>query len=294
MIIDYIRAALDRGWWVFPLRPGTKIPATPNGLKDATNDRNRIESYWAQNPDANYGIACGASGLTVIDCDSHGELPGEWAAVPGIETGADVLAYLAEIGLGHDYPRKGLLMSTFWVSTPNRGHHFYFRGEGYRNSTSKLGPMVDVRGEGGYVVGPGSVIGGKRYEVVMTHEVAPIPGWLHMALTATQAPRDPGAVPKPIGPYPAPGFFQPSAGGHDYDWRAWEGERMSAMANAPHGSRHHTFAAEIMKLALAEKDGHVNLDTLRPAIEAIGHTKGRTPREIDDMIRSAREKATHG
>lgn len=285
MILNYIRAALDRGWVIFPLKPGSKIPATPNGLKAATADRARIEKYWCENPAANYGIACGGSGLVVIDCDTHGTIPDEWAAIPGITDGHDVLAYLAEVGLGDRAPIQCGLWNTFSVATPTGGRHIYYSGEGYKSSVGKLGPLLDVRADGGYVVGPGSVIGTRSYAPIYTCHVAPVPEWLHTALTATQTPqnRPPG------GSIRQPGFSR-----SDVDWRAWEGERLAAMGDAPDGSRHHTFTQEIMKLALAEKDGCTDLDRLRPAIEAIGARKARTPREISDMIESARRKAHDG
>src|SRR5262249_6665624 len=42
---------------------------------------------------------------------------------------------------------------------------------------------IDVRGIGGYVVGPGSSIGGRLYEVTKDAPIAPAPDWL-LRLTA--------------------------------------------------------------------------------------------------------------
>ena len=65
-----------RGWHVFPLKPRGKYPVIPRtaggtGYKDATVDAAQIAAWWAQYPNANVGIACGASDLYVVDCD-HG------------------------------------------------------------------------------------------------------------------------------------------------------------------------------------------------------------------------------
>ena len=57
---------------------------------------------------------------------------------------------------------------TPWVvKTPGGGGHFAYSSVG-KHVPTKRGIMdkVDVRGDGGYVVGPGSAIGDKRYELV--------------------------------------------------------------------------------------------------------------------------------
>ena len=59
------------GFAVFPLWPRDKRPATENGFKAATTDRQRISDWWDKYPDCNIGIATGAmsGGLVVIDLD---------------------------------------------------------------------------------------------------------------------------------------------------------------------------------------------------------------------------------
>ena len=50
-------------------RPG-KHPRTPNGVKDATTDRNKIKTWWRMWPDANIGVATGSiSNVFVLDVD---------------------------------------------------------------------------------------------------------------------------------------------------------------------------------------------------------------------------------
>ena len=40
---------------------------------DASDKKKKIREWWAESPDANMGIACGASGLLVVDIDPrHG------------------------------------------------------------------------------------------------------------------------------------------------------------------------------------------------------------------------------
>src|SRR5579875_2962345 len=65
-----------RGWHVFPCRPRAKDPdgrLAPRGHLQATTDEATIRRWWAASPHANIGIACGPSGLIVLDIDPrHG------------------------------------------------------------------------------------------------------------------------------------------------------------------------------------------------------------------------------
>ena len=72
--MTFLEIALDclkRGWHVFPCWPGDKRPLVRGGFLSATNLENEVRAWWTKWPDANVGIATGASGLTVLDCD-HG------------------------------------------------------------------------------------------------------------------------------------------------------------------------------------------------------------------------------
>jgi hypothetical protein len=86
-----LRSALQaaaRGWHVFPLAPGAKVPALPGDWRDlATTDPDRIRSWWTNRP-YNIGVSCGPSRLVVIDLD----LPR--AGEPEQPTGTESLARL--------------------------------------------------------------------------------------------------------------------------------------------------------------------------------------------------------
>ena len=130
-LLEAAIAWAGRGFRVFPLSPGTKIP--PKGLAwkaEATTDPARLTAWWAENPSYNIGVATGG-GLIVIDVDPK----------PGVE-GA-----LLALDLPDD---------TLTVRTPSGGRHLYLRGDDVANSSRKLGIGIDVRGVGGYVVAPGS------------------------------------------------------------------------------------------------------------------------------------------
>ncbi|MDQ2796020.1 MAG: bifunctional DNA primase/polymerase, partial [Actinomycetota bacterium] len=171
----------DRGWAVYNLPAGSKQPhAGSNGFKDATRSRSQVEEIWTRHPGDNIGIATGpASGIVVLDVDVDPE------------EGLDGRIALRALEAVH-----GPLPETFTVRTRRGGLHLYFQlepGPGFavRNSTSDDG--LDVRGTGGYVVGPGSVVGGRPYTVVRDIPVALAPDWLlaRMLASSSQGRWDP-------------------------------------------------------------------------------------------------------
>lgn len=175
---DAAIAAARRGWYVFPTRPGGKEPR--EGLSwptAATSDPARVAiAHWR--PGENYGIAAKPSGLVILDLDLPKPgyvLPPGWRE-PGIVDGKDVLARLAGRAT-QEWP------CTFTVETPSGGWHLYYLAPAGRAIGNRpAGPLIDVRGggstHGGYVVGPGSVIGGRAYRIVDGQEPVPLPGWL--------------------------------------------------------------------------------------------------------------------
>jgi hypothetical protein len=170
--------AAQRGWAVFPCRPGDKRPAIADWEGRACSNPDRVGRYWPSDHH-NIGIACGPSQLVVVDLDTHGHLPEDWRNLPGVRDGRDVLAQLAEWA-GKPWP------STYMVATANGGWHLYFtapEGSGIRNSASLLGPQVDVRAAGGYVIAAGSEVDGKPYEVLDAGDAEPLPGWICQLLT---------------------------------------------------------------------------------------------------------------
>jgi hypothetical protein len=177
--LDAAVAAARRGWAVFPCRPGDKRPAVPEWQRKACTDPDRVARYWP-GPTHNIGIATGPSHLVVLDLDTHGHLPDDWRQLAGIHDGKDVLAQLCAWAR-QPWP------STHTVATPSGGWHLYFaapEGSTIRNSASQLGPLVDVRAIGGYVLGAGSVVDGKQYEVLDAEEdPGPLPTWIARLLS---------------------------------------------------------------------------------------------------------------
>jgi hypothetical protein len=196
-LLAHAIAAAQRGWHVFPLNPDAKTPLTwrdPSGeqrgwqwTRHASDDHNTVARFWAQHPGCNVGIACGPSGLVVVDLDTPKpgqQRPREWE-MAGVVDGVDVFATLCHQA-GQPFP-----FDTFTVQTGRGGLHLYFAApDGVRlgNSGGALGWLIDTRGAGGYVVGPGSVVDGNSYAVLNDAAPTPLPSWLAERLTAPHEP----------------------------------------------------------------------------------------------------------
>ncbi|RSO05291.1 DNA primase [Streptomyces sp. WAC 05379] len=186
-----LRAALeavDRGWHVFPLRPGGKPPAL-HGEKSctrtgecagghlkweqrATTDPDRIQAAWSRAP-FNVGIATGPSGLIVVDLDTP-----EHKGSSDAPDGAATFGALCE-RTGHAVP------DTYRVRTTSGGTHLYFTaptGVRIGSTAGTVAASVDTRGWGGYVVAAGSILPAGQYEALSTPEAAVLPPWLQSVL----------------------------------------------------------------------------------------------------------------
>ncbi len=136
--VDIALFYAEKGWQVFPLPAKTKIPRV-KWADVCTTERNMVAGWWDTDPDANIGIVTGSrSGIVVIDIDpGHG----------GYES-------LAELINQH-----GKLPDTPVARTGGGGEHLFFKHPNIevRNSAGRIGPGIDVRGDGGYVVGAPSI-----------------------------------------------------------------------------------------------------------------------------------------
>jgi hypothetical protein len=180
-------AAALRGWHVFPCAVGGKRPALRGNWQDlATTSADQIRDWWNRAP-YNIGIACGPSALIVIDLDLPRDADDEEAADGTLFplSGADILSGLARQH-GERYPG-----GTYIVDTPSGGCHLYFSATGEeraRNSAGAVGPHIDVRADGGYVVGAGSRVGGRAYAARGQRTAAPLPSWLAQLVRDSYVP----------------------------------------------------------------------------------------------------------
>lgn len=209
-LVEAARSYAERGWAVFPLHsiknkrctcgrandaeehsPG-KHPRTKNGLLDATTDVDQIQAWWIEWPDANVGIRTGlASHIAVGDVDPRNG--------------------------GYDNPDLTKLPTeTLCVQTGGGGIHLYYAlTQSVR--THDLGPGLELKADGGYVVAPPSNhVDGRYTWVDQAVPLAPMPTW---AVN--------GATPQTTGPI----IVEP-------DQKTWVAQKLTEPC--PKGTRHRT------------------------------------------------------
>lgn len=148
-----------KGLHVFPCLRGGKEPLTKHGFKDASIDPEQIALWCKQYPEANIGIATGASGLVVLDVDVKDGAPGDASF-------ADLLKEIP--GLNQT------LMARTWSG----GRHYYYSARQscvVASSQGSLAAGLDVRGNTGYVLAPPSIVGDVAYRWEQRDERIEVP-----------------------------------------------------------------------------------------------------------------------
>lgn len=167
------------GFSVFPCQSGGEKAKSPMPFirwRDAsTTDEQQILAWWQKWPGAAIGLDLAKSGLIVIDADRHGE--------------DDGVAAMGDLMAAHGYEPDGVPLA----ATPNEGTHFFYRqpeGKQLGNGRGALPAGVDVRGHGGYVIAPGTVMqDGRLYEVFGDVAEAPVlPDWLIAIIETRKEP----------------------------------------------------------------------------------------------------------
>ncbi|MBE1467434.1 bifunctional DNA primase/polymerase [Kibdelosporangium phytohabitans] len=288
--------AAERGWFVFPLQPGRKVPALHGEEKCprtdrcvdghlgweqlATRDTSLIQQAWARRA-WNIAIATGPSGLVVIDLDQAKDgqqAPSRWT---GCYSGEDVLRRLA-VEAGQESP-----FDTHTVRTASGGTHLYFQAldrQPIRNSAGRrgrgIGWLVDVRAGGGYVVGAGSRVRGTTYEVVNDQPPRPLPEWL---ATRMRRSTSTGLTVPVTGSHVvlAGGLAHPSS----YGDAALLGE-LDRVLSAQVGERNDTLNVAAFALGQLAADGLVYTDTASAALLRAGLHIGLSYQECVRTIRS--------
>jgi putative DNA primase/helicase len=162
-----LEAALDyrdRGWSIIPVGADKRPRLAWKQYQNTRAEIEQLREWFEHAPDTNIAIVTGAlSGILVLDVD--------------LKSGG--LTSLERLEAQH-----GRLPETLAVRTGGGGRHFYFKhpGEKIRQSAGKLGPGLDIRGDGGYAVAPPSQHeNGRMYEWERTAHAAtlqPLPDWL--------------------------------------------------------------------------------------------------------------------
>lgn len=134
-----------------------KQPLIKNGVHGASQDAETIDAWLSRWPGCNVGLACGD--VVVVDLDG---VEGE-RSLSALEQDVEPLPLTLEVRTGN-------------------GRHLYFTAsQEIGNSVGKLGPGIDVRGHGGYVIAPPSVHPDTREQyrfVDADVPIAELPAWL--------------------------------------------------------------------------------------------------------------------
>lgn len=168
--------ALSRGFAILVCEPHDKAPYakySPHAVNSSTRIPEIALAAWNAGEEANYGVGCGPSNLTVVDCDH------------GLNSAEELRAWMKE----HHIPE------TFTVQSGRKGEagfHLYYSGA-VATTGFKIGNVTgELKGLGGYVVGPGCVHpSGDKYRIVLDIPVAPLPdGFITIAKEKAKAPLD--------------------------------------------------------------------------------------------------------
>jgi hypothetical protein len=139
--LDRVLSLAEYGWRLFPSVPRTKTPLLKGWPTFASSDPATIRSWAVKHPGCNWAVATGpGSGVFVLDVDGekgraslamleaqHGPLPATLASRTGREDGGEHRWFTWPVDLD------------------------------IRNSTSKLGTGLHIRGDGGYAIIPPSI-----------------------------------------------------------------------------------------------------------------------------------------
>jgi hypothetical protein len=233
--VTIARATADANLAVALGPAGQGLPVFPCGAdkrplvkwtQAATSDAEAVAELWRRHPNALVGLPTGQrSGVYVLDADVDKE------------TGAPIGEQsLAALGFGHlltdaAQPR---------VRTPSGGAHLFFAhpGEALGNSAGRLGARLDTRGEGGYVIAPGTVTPAGRYTPetpIDWRNLLPLPEALKAALAAPERPAEP---PRCAG----------NGASHEWGQAALTGELARLLA-APVGQRNATLNRATFRIA---------------------------------------------
>lgn len=234
-------AAVGRAAWRCTCQHGTecrdigKHPRTMQGVKAASADAEVVSGWWDIWPDANIGIATGRPFAFVVDEDVQDAITFHWP---------DEAAALADVPIVRQ-------------QTPNGTHFLFDAGNDFGNSAGgrgrSLGPGIDTRGDGGYIVVAPSVTPSGRYS------------WRSDPRGPWPMPPEPMAEalrPAPLRATVEPGNHQAEEWSPGYLSAAVAGAKRE-LAAAPDGTRNHTLNEVAFRLGTIGAHGVLGKEYVR-------------------------------
>jgi hypothetical protein len=237
---------------VFPCKwdgPAAKGPLTPRGFKDASTKAAVVLRWWSTWPLALVGVPTGVK-FVVVDADLQHEDAQRWLE-----------------------DNRYRLPLTRTHATRSGGKHFLFAPDDrLKCSASRLGPHVDTRGAGGFVIWWPST----GLEVLHKDVLAPVPEWITEALT-----------PKPIELRP---WSLPSSPPSSASIRG----ALRVLAEAREGERNRALFWVSCRMAEAMRAGIITESEATGLLVSVGRQVGLLDREILRTARSGFQEGLQG
>jgi hypothetical protein len=152
--------ALNRGFAIITCLPHDKAPYatySPNACNSGTRKPEIALKAWDDGHEANYGISCGMSNVTVVDCDH------------GLQTYEEFIAW-------RDKNHFPVTLTARSGNTDGYRVHMFYSGAVKTRGFDIDGVTGELKGEGGYVVGAGSIHpSGELYQWIVDEDIQPLP-----------------------------------------------------------------------------------------------------------------------
>ena len=161
-ILASAQDALARGFAILTCEPHDKAPwslYSPHAVNSSTRvPEVALKPWLVDKVEANYGVGCGPSNITVIDIDH----------------GCKSLDEFEKWRVEHGFPETLTVISG--RDAEDIGLHLYYSGAVATTGFDIGGFTGELKGHGGYVVGPGSMHpSGKKYTIYKDINIAPLP-----------------------------------------------------------------------------------------------------------------------
>lgn len=162
-LLDAAVALAQGGFWIFPCREGTKIPAI-KGYMTAKWDADQVRQWWSDHPTDNIAMVPELNGLVVVDVD----------------------LYKTECNWD-----RGEALDTMATRSARGGVHFFFEAEEGQRYPAKFGgyEAVDVKHRGLVVLPPSRFEDGE-YSWIDEGGAAEAPDWLPTKRAPEPSPLD--------------------------------------------------------------------------------------------------------
>ncbi len=255
------------GLHVFPCEPQSKRPLSslvPNGHLNATTDAETVRQWFTTRPDANLAVATGPSRLAVLDID-------------GPEGEATIEFLLDHLGLVLPKTRASI------TGRSDGGRHLWFTvppDQTVRSRAAVLGPGVDIRADGGYVVAPPSVHATGaiyQWDSPPGTPFAVLPDWVieGQAKPSRSTPLSPG--------YSPVHFTEGDGSTSGWGATALHGECMTIM-EAPEGTRNDTLNRSAFRVGQVIGAGHLDPEEATTSLYNAASSCGLDTYEIKSVL----------